>query len=302
MAPEDHAEARLAGTRPAGAVDDSTAARQVREMFSRIAPHYDLLNHLLSLRFDVSWRNRVARRLAQVLRQPGVRALDLCCGTGDLTLALEAQSRKHFLQGGVSQGEISQGGASDERDSQAPSSGYQGWTAAAGSQAQRARFLGADFAHPMLMRAREKAGNQHSHGAHRTIEFLEADALRLPFSDESFDLVTTAFGFRNLATDGDGLAEVRRILRPGGSVAILEFAEPEGGAFRPTVSASTSGRCCKIGGIISRNAQAYGYLPNSVARFPPPAELAELMERAGFREVAFERWTGGIVALHSAIR
>ncbi len=237
-----------------------------------------------------------------MLRQPGVRALDLCCGTGDLTLALEAQSRKHFLQGRVSQGEISPGGASRERNSQVPSGGYHGRTAAAGAPAQRARFLGADFAHPMLMRAREKAGNQHSHGAHRTIEFLEADALRLPFSDESFDLVTTAFGFRNLANYGDGLAELRRILRPGGSVAILEFAEPERMVFGRVFRFYFRRVLPKIGGIISRNAQAYGYLPNSVARFPPPAELAGLMEHAGFREVAFERWTGGIVALHSAIR
>src|ERR1700683_3041259 len=97
VAPEEHTRGRLAGTRPTGAEDDASAARQVREMFSRIAPHYDLLNHLLSLRFDVSWRNRVARRFAKVLRQPEVRALDLCCGTGDLTLALEAQSGEHFL-------------------------------------------------------------------------------------------------------------------------------------------------------------------------------------------------------------
>jgi demethylmenaquinone methyltransferase/2-methoxy-6-polyprenyl-1,4-benzoquinol methylase len=302
VGPEEHARGRLPGTRPTGAVDDASAARQVREMFSRIAPHYDLLNHLLSLRFDVSWRNRVARRFAKVLRQPEVQALDLCCGTGDLTLALEAQSREHFLQGGFSQGEISQGGASDERNSQVPSRGYQGRTAAAGSPAQRARFLGADFAHPMLLRAREKAGHQHSHGAHSTIEFLEADALRLPFTDESFDLVTTAFGFRNLANYGDGLAEVRRILRPGGSVAILEFAEPEGVLFGGLFRFYFRRVLPKIGGIISSNSQAYGYLPNSVARFPPPAELAELMQRAGFKDVAFERWTGGIVALHTARR
>jgi demethylmenaquinone methyltransferase / 2-methoxy-6-polyprenyl-1,4-benzoquinol methylase len=294
MGPEEHARGRLAGTRPAGAVDDASAARQVREMFSRIAPHYDLLNHLLSLRFDVSWRNRVARRFAKVLCQPGVRALDLCCGTGDLTLALEAQSQEHFSHDGVSQGAVSH-----DRASPAPKSGNH--EPAAGTD-WGARFLGADFAHPMLMRACAKAATLGVHGAHNTIEFLEADALRLPFTDESFDLVTTAFGFRNLANYSDGLAEVRRILRPGGSVAILEFAEPEGVLFGGLFRFYFRRVLPKIGGIISSNAQAYGYLPNSVARFPLPAELAELMQHAGFREVAFERWTGGIVALHTARR
>src|ERR1700722_5351010 len=88
VGPEEHARGRLPGTRPAGARDDAAAARQVREMFSRIAPHYDLLNHLLSLRFDIAWRKRVARRFRTVLAEPGARALDLCCGTGDLTFAL----------------------------------------------------------------------------------------------------------------------------------------------------------------------------------------------------------------------
>src|SRR5579862_7477306 len=84
----------LPGTRPAGSTDEATAGRQVREMFSGIAPRYDLLNHLLSMRFDVMWRRRVARRFRPLLMQPTVRVLDLCCGTGDLALALAAESAK----------------------------------------------------------------------------------------------------------------------------------------------------------------------------------------------------------------
>ena len=250
------------GSRPSGALDEAAASRQVREMFSRIAPSYDLLNHLLSLRFDVAWRKRLARRFQSVLARPNVRVLDLCCGTGDLTLALAAETR-----------------------SPNPSS--------------HGAILGADFAHPMLVRAREKAGRT---ARHATIEFLEADALALPFADQSFDLVSTAFGFRNLANYAAGLAELYRVLRPGGSVAILEFTEPQSALFGGLFRFYFHRILPKLGGIVSGNAQAYGYLPGSVARFPRPAELSRLMEYQGFERVSAERWTGGIVALHTAQR
>jgi demethylmenaquinone methyltransferase / 2-methoxy-6-polyprenyl-1,4-benzoquinol methylase len=254
--------ATLPGSRPSGALDEAAAARQVREMFSRIAPRYDLLNHFLSLRFDVAWRKRLARRFRSVLAQPDVRVLDLCCGTGDLTLALAAEMRP-------------------------PSPSSPGMV------------LGADFAHPMLARAKEKA----SSASRRTImEFLEADALALPFADQSFDLVTTAFGFRNLANYAAGLAELHRILRPGGSVAILEFTEPESALFGRAFRFYFHRVLPKLGGIVSGNAQAYGYLPGSVARFPRPVEMADRMGRQGFTQVHVERWTGGIVALHTAQR
>jgi demethylmenaquinone methyltransferase / 2-methoxy-6-polyprenyl-1,4-benzoquinol methylase len=272
MPPEDRAQASLPGTRPAGALDDAAAARQVREMFSRIAPRYDLLNHLLSLRFDTAWRRRVARRFADLLAQPGIRVLDLCCGTGDLTFALASQARFRVPQNSGGAGETSRQGK---------------------------QFLGADFAHPMLIRAREKAA---ANGRQGTVEFLEADALHLPFASESFDLITTAFGFRNLANYAAGITELRRVLRPGGSLAILEFAEPQGALFGRLFRFYFRRVLPKIGGLISRNSQAYGYLPNSVARFPHPAELAQLLLDAGFAEVAFERWTGGIVVLHVARR
>jgi demethylmenaquinone methyltransferase / 2-methoxy-6-polyprenyl-1,4-benzoquinol methylase len=250
----------LPGTRPAGASDEAAAARQVREMFSRIAPRYDLLNHLLSLRCDLLWRRRVARRFRQVLTNPEARVLDLCCGTGDLALAL---------------------------DEVAPHGGP-----------KRARILGADFAHPMLVYANEKASRRRP-GA---IAFVEADGLSLPFADETFDLVTVAFGFRNLASYAAGLDELRRVLRPGGSAAILEFAEPSSAWFGSLFRFYFRRILPKIGGVISGNAQAYGYLPASVARFPRPPELAKLMEGAGFSEVSFALWTGGIVALHTGQR
>ena len=134
------------------------------------------------------------------------------------------------------------------------------------------------------------------------VQFLEADALHVPFADQTFDLITTAFGFRNLANYEAGLAEFLRVLRPGGAMAILEFTEPQGALFGGLYRFYFRHVLPRLGGMVSGNAQAYSYLPSSVERFPPPAELAGLMERVGFREVAWERWTGGIVAVHTARR
>ena len=258
MSPSGSTRARLSGTRPAGTHDETAASRQVREMFSRIAPRYDLLNHLLSLRFDVIWRKRLARRFSAILARPDARVLDVCCGTGDLALALADAT-----------------------------------TVSAGSEP--VRILGADFAHPMLARAREKEAGS----GRRRIEFVEADALSLPFADATFDLAATAFGFRNLANYAAGLRELRRILTPGGSVAILEFAQPRGALFRNLFRLYFHRVLPAVGAVVSGNAQAYSYLPESVARFPTPGELVELMEGAGFCEVAFEPWTAGIVTLHT---
>ena len=257
MSPSGTSRAHFSGTRPAGAHDEATAARQVREMFSRIAPRYDLLNHILSLRFDVLWRKRLARRFAAILARPDARILDVCCGTGDLALAL----------------------------AHVPVSS---------ARSESLCLMGADFAHPMLARAREKAA-----GSGRRLEFVEADALSLPFANAEFDLAATAFGFRNLANYSAGLRELRRILAPGGSLAILEFAEPHGALFRKFFGFYFHRVLPAIGAVVSGNAQAYRYLPESVSRFPNPGELAELMVQCGFCEVAFESWTAGVVALHT---
>lgn len=248
--------APLPGTRPQGAQDESDAARQVREMFGRIAPRYDFLNHLLSFSFDRWWRRRTARHFRHILRRADARVLDLCCGTGDLTFALERAARAEKAE-------------------------------------KSTQILGSDFALPMLALARAKAGR----GNHRSC-FLASDALALPFADANFDLVTAAFGFRNLANYERGLREIARILRPSGELGILEFAEPQGRLFGPAYRFYFQKILPRIGGAISGSAAAYNYLPGSVAKFPTPEELQALIDHTGFRNASFETWMGGIVALH----
>ncbi|HWR49517.1 MAG TPA: bifunctional demethylmenaquinone methyltransferase/2-methoxy-6-polyprenyl-1,4-benzoquinol methylase UbiE [Bryobacteraceae bacterium] len=240
------------GTTPPGAQGEQEAARWVRGMFGSVAHRYDLLNHLLSLNIDRHWRRRTVKLVRPVLLQPGARVLDLCCGTGDLLIALERAAGRPLL--------------------------------------------GGDFCHPMLV----EAGRKLTAGSLRS-SLIEADALTLPFPDASLDLITAAFGFRNLANYRKGLAELRRVLRPGGVAAILEFSQPRIPGFA-AMYRLYSGRVLPfIGGLISGDRSAYTYLPESVRKFPGPEELARQMTEAGFSSVQFERMTGGVVALHIGI-
>jgi len=149
--------------------------------------------------------------------------------------------------------------------------------------------MGADFCHPMLVAAWAKLGGN---------PLFEADALRLPLADASLDLITVAFGFRNLANYEAGLREMRRVLRSGGLAAILEFSQPPNPLFGALYSFYSRRVLPLIGGALSGSRDAYTYLPESVRKFPAPEELAEMMRTAGFGPVEFERLTGGIVALH----
>jgi demethylmenaquinone methyltransferase/2-methoxy-6-polyprenyl-1,4-benzoquinol methylase len=252
----------LPGTRPEGSRDEREASARVREMFTRIAPRYDFLNRLLSLSIDRIWRRRTAARFAEILRQPDARVLDVCCGTGDLAFALD-RWRPHASVAG----------------------------------ARPLPLFGSDFVEPMLTRAREKA-----RAANRSLAFAAADALHLPFGDASFDLVTTAFGFRNLANYEDGLREFARVLKRGGELAILEFTEPSSGSMARLFRFYFQHILPRIGGAISGNAEAYKYLPGSVAKFPSPPELAALMARSGFTDIRIASWNVGSVILHSARR
>lgn len=160
-----------------------------------------------------------------------------------------------------------------------------------------ARIWGVDFSGPMIEIARAKNRRARSKAA-----FFAADGMALPFRDASFDLVTAAFGFRNLANYRRGLEEFARVLRPGGEIALLEFSEAEKGVAAALARFYMKRVLPRVGGAISGNAAAYSYLPGSVSRFPSPRELALWMDQAGFANVAFEIWNLGTVALHTGRR
>jgi demethylmenaquinone methyltransferase / 2-methoxy-6-polyprenyl-1,4-benzoquinol methylase len=155
-----------------------------------------------------------------------------------------------------------------------------------------------------LTRAREKSVSLHSPALAqlRPIQFVEADALRLPFADDSFDLVTSAFGFRNLANYEAGLREIRRVLKPGGTIAILEFTEPPDNFLGNVYRWYFRRVLPRIGAVLSGDSAAYTYLPNSVFRFFRPAELSSLMSSVEFVSASFRLWNLGSVALHTAQR
>jgi demethylmenaquinone methyltransferase/2-methoxy-6-polyprenyl-1,4-benzoquinol methylase len=151
-------------------------------------------------------------------------------------------------------------------------------------------ILGADFSHPMLQRAANKS-------AGTPLCWVEADALRLPLPDASLDLVTAAFGFRNLADYDSGLREIARVLRPGGETGILDFGEPRsviGSIYRLYFRHILP----KIGTVISGVKGPYQYLPASVERFPAPQQMLERMRATGFREASWTPYTFGIAGLY----
>lgn len=253
----------LPGTRPEGTRDEREAAVRVREMFTRIAPRYDVLNRVISFRLDQVWRRRAAKKFLRVLQRPDARVLDLCCGTGDLAFAL-ARVRAR---------------------------------APGGAQNEHAKIIGSDFVEPMLVRGREKA--LAGHGA---VVFAAGDALRLPFPDASFDLVTAAFGFRNLVNYEGGLREFARVLKPGGELGILEFSDPTSGPMAKLFLVYFRHILPRIGETFTKKSGAYDYLPRSVSKFPSIAELSALIEKCGFRDVHVAPWLFGSVVLHTAVR
>src|ERR1035437_4170959 len=238
----------MSGSTPPGGRSEKEAARWVRGMFGRVAHRYDLANHLLSFNIDRYWRAHTVRRTREILFRPEARVLDICCGTGDLVLALAKQGRP---------------------------------------------VLGSDFCHPMLVAAAGKIARRRAPAV-----LFESGALALPLRDASLDLLTVAFGFRNLANYESGLGEMRRVLRPGGMAAILEFTQPPNALFGACYYVYARRILPWIGGLISGSRDAYTYLPESVRKFPAAPQLAAMMHSAGFADVSFEYLTGGIVALH----
>lgn len=228
-------------------LDAGDKSARVREMFAEIAPRYDLLNHVLSLNIDKRWRRFVIRKVASRLRAPGSKALDLCCGTAELSMELGAL----------------------------------------------APTFGVDFCHPMLA-----LGLRKLRGRTLPVELVEGDALQCPMADESFNVVSMAFGLRNLEDIGDGLREVYRLLKPGGCAAVLEFSHPQIPVFRSLFHFYFTRVLPRVGNAVSGSSFAYRYLPESVLTFPDQNVLADRMRAVGFSSVRYYNLAGGIAALH----
>jgi demethylmenaquinone methyltransferase / 2-methoxy-6-polyprenyl-1,4-benzoquinol methylase len=228
---------------------------RIRRMFGEIAPRYDLLNHLLSLNVDRSWRRRTTRLVPPRGSAP---ILDLCTGTGDLALAYD-----HAAGG-------------------------------------RVPIVAADFCHPMLVRATAKTANC---GATDRVRYVEADAQRLPFPDNAFQITCVAFGLRNVTDTDRGLAEMARVTMPGGRVAILEFSKPRHWFFGRAYRFYFRHLLPSVGQWFSRSRDdAYHYLPESVMEFPDYDALTTRMEQHGLIETRFHPLTFGIATLYVGVK
>jgi demethylmenaquinone methyltransferase/2-methoxy-6-polyprenyl-1,4-benzoquinol methylase len=241
------------GARPAGASDEQSSAASVQQMFNNIAPRYDLLNHILSMNIDRLWWWRTARRFRSILAKPEASILDICCGTGDMTLALLRRRPREARP-----------------------------------------ILAADFSHAMLARGAAKFQKRNAIA-------IEADALHLPLPANSLNLITTAFGFRNLANYEAGLREFHRVLASGGELGILDFSEP-GGVVGKLYAFYFRRILPAIGARLSGMGSAYAYLPASVERFPPPQEMLALMRTVGFAQVSWTPYSFGIAGLYRGIK
>ncbi len=248
------ARVQTRGAQPTGTIGEQDAAAAVQAMFDSIAPRYDLLNHILSGSIDRLWWWRTARRFRHILAQPEARIADVCCGTGDMTMALLRRRPP-----------------------------------------RAAPVLAIDFSHQMLLRGAAKFAK---HGAIA----VEADALHLPLADNSLQLLTTAFGFRNLANYDSGLREFHRVLAPGGELGILDFSEP-GGLIGKLYAFYFRRVLPRIGRMLSGGGgSAYTYLPASVGRFPAPPRMLATLESVGFRDARWTPYTFGIAGLYTARR
>ena len=228
-------------------LDPQAKAARVRAMFAEIAPRYDFLNHALSMNVDRRWRRFVVSRVAERLRHREALALDLCCGTGDLSLEL----------------------------------------------GRLAETCGLDFCHPMLKISLPKV-----QASPRAVSIIEGDALCVPFADATFDVVTMAFGLRNLASVEGGLGEVLRLLKPGGRAAVLEFSRPVLPVFRHLFQFYFMKILPRVGNAVSGSSFAYQYLPESVRQFPDQQRLAAMMRAVGFSPVNYYNLFGGVAAVH----
>lgn len=227
-----------------------THRQKVHTVFTRIASRYDSMNTILSLNLDKSWRRRTLQAAAP---QPGEQWLDVCCGTGKLTLEIRR------ILGDT--GEVT----------------------------------GLDFNSSML----EVAKRAETLAKFvRAVRWMEADAMELPFADETFDGITIGFGLRNLPDIDKGIVEMARVLKSGGRWVCLELSHPVWPIFRQGHGFFVRYVVPRVGNLGLGEQTDYQWLPESLRKFPGAEELADRIRQAKLTDVRFERLSGGIAAVH----
>ena len=230
----------------------SERAARVNDLFGAIARRYDLINDLQSFGLHRLWKRRMAL-LARV--RPGTRALDLCCGTGDIAFALSRRG---------------------------------------------AAVCALDFSAPMLAVAAHRKNQHPARVAPGTVVFLRADALRIPFPDNSFDAVTIGYGLRNLAGVEAGLTEMWRVARPGGRILVLDFGKPEHPLWRAAYFLYLKCLVPAYGRFLCGNAEAYAYILESLRHYPAQQGVAALMRKQPSANVGVVNFLGGIMSINHA--
>ena len=240
-------------------IDPADKPGRVRGVFDRVARRYDLMNDLMSAGVHRVWKDMVAARLNP---RPGETIIDCAGGTGDMAMRFARLARKAQLRGGGSQA-----GKAD------------------------ARVFVIDYNAEMIAAGRERAGAPE-------IAWSVGDAQRLPLPDACADAYVISFGIRNVTDIAAALGEARRVLKPGGRFLCLEFSRPVTEALRAAYDAYSFNVIPRVGQWVAQDRDAYQYLVESIRRFPDQAQFAQMMREAGFDQVVWTNFTGGVAALH----
>ena len=239
--------------------DTEAKGKQVGEMFDAIAPAYDFMNTMMTGGLHVHWRNKALKMAAARLPESGPeRALDVACGTGDVSFRL------HELF-------------------------------------PETHVTGLDLSAGMLKIAKEKLSRMNQE-AREHVSFIEGDSLNMPFADDTFDLLTVAYGVRNFERLEDGYREMRRVMKPGGVICVIELSEPANAPIKSLYRLYSRNVIPLAGRMVSHDTRAYSYLPESIAACPQRGEMTAMMKRAGFRDTSYKSLTLGVITIYMGIK
>ncbi len=231
---------------------DLTKKQQVEQMFDNISGKYDLLNRILSMGIDQSWRKKVVKSVQNARPET---ILDIATGTGDLAIAM--------------------------------------------AKATNAKITGFDLSAGMLEVGRKKVKDE---SLENRIEMIQGDAENMPFEDNSFDVITVAFGVRNFENLKKGLDDIYRVLKPGGKFLILEFSQPEAVPMKQLYTFYSRYILPRIGKKISKDQSAYTYLPDSVKAFPHGEDMKKILKNSNFVEPFDKKLTFGIASIYESLK